>query len=102
MKFTGTMNDLARIVQEGEVRGRWSAQGEKVVFQSEGGAVMSWWPDSENKTLQIQGAADDCARLAALLSQRSGSGWGRPDQTQDFERASDLRARVPRAPRQGC
>jgi len=63
MKYTGTQEELAAHVLAAGFEGEWSQEGQKVVFRSEGGAVLNWWPNSKKKTLQIQGDAADGARL---------------------------------------
>jgi predicted nucleotide-binding protein len=68
VQFSGTKDELITLIKSAGFKGAWNVEGgDKHVFRSENGAVVSWWPSTKKKTLQVQGDPADAAKLMKVL-----------------------------------
>lgn len=58
MRYQGTKDQLAADLAAHGFQGTWEENGGKTVFRSEKGGVLNFWPNSRDKTVQVQGRGD--------------------------------------------
>lgn len=65
-RFTGTLEDLKRLMEAAGIGGTWSESEGKVSFRSNNQGVLNWWPATGS--LQLQGKSDGKNELDAAIS----------------------------------